>query len=144
MQKSNNTKDKINKQKIQDILKPIIKMSELLRIPVDYVDETIKGDKLVKAVNQLLIRKINKGDIEIPISIYFVFEQLDNLDYDLLLIFNSMNELDEKYRNTLYLAHFKKMTEREMATTRQTSQSSVHRLKKVAYLQLAEKLDLNC
>jgi len=128
---------------IKDLLDPIVKIAELLRVPIDYIDDKVKGDELVKIVNQHLIREINKGDITIPPSIHTALEQLNHLDYDLALIFNSINELDEKSRHVLYLYHFKKMTEHEIAKFLETSRSGVNRIKNNIRTELGEKLSLN-
>jgi len=125
---------------IKDLLDPIVKIAELLRVQIDYVDGKIKGEELVKIVNQHLIREINKGDVTIPPSIHTALKQLNHLDYDLTLIFNSINELDEKSRHVLYLYHFKKMTEREVAACLGISNGSVNNFKKRATNKLEEKM----
>lgn len=136
-------KDKENltlTKQIKSLIDPIVKMSELLRMPIDWDDGKIQGDGLIKIVNQYLIREINKGDVTIPTSIYSVFKQLDSLDYDLALIFNSLNELNEKDLQVFYLLYFKKMTQHEVAKKLGTSRSSVQRLKANGELDLSTRL----
>lgn len=55
-------KNSVNTQ-IEDLLDPIVKIAELLRVPIDYIDGKVKGDELIKIVNQHLICEINKVDI---------------------------------------------------------------------------------
>lgn len=128
---------------VKRLMDPIIKIADLLRLEVKYENGKVNGEELIKVVNKYLVRDINNRDVFLPACVRSVFEVLNQLDYDLALIFNSLNEIDEKQRHIFYLIHFKKMTEQEIAKKNKTNQSNVNRAKRRAYFQLNERLVLN-